>query len=65
VTRPRVLLADDHRMMAEGLKALLHDEFELVGIVEDGRAMIEAAEKLRPDVIVAESPCPTSTASRR
>jgi DNA-binding NarL/FixJ family response regulator len=37
VSRPRVLLADDHRMMAEGLKALLPDEFELVGIVEDGR----------------------------
>ncbi len=58
VTRPRVLLADDHRMMAEGLKALLHDEFELVGIVEDGRAMIEAAEKLRPDVIVADVTMP-------
>ena len=42
MTCPRVLLADDHRMMAEGLKALLHDEFELVGIVEHGRAMIEA-----------------------
>ncbi len=58
MTRPRVLLADDHRMMAEGLKALLHDEFELVGIVEDGRAMIEAAEKLRPDVIVADVTMP-------
>jgi DNA-binding NarL/FixJ family response regulator len=58
VTRPRVLLADDHRMMAEGLKALLHDEFELVGIVEDGRAMIEAAEKLRPDLIVADVTMP-------
>ena len=58
VTRPRVLLADDHRMMAEGLKALLHEEFELVGIVEDGRAMIEAAERLRPDVIVADVTMP-------
>jgi DNA-binding NarL/FixJ family response regulator len=58
VTRPRVLLADDHRMMAEGLKALLPDEFELVGIVEDGRAMIEAAERLRPDVIIADVAMP-------
>ena len=58
MTRPRVLLADDHRMMAEGLKALLHDEFELVGIVEDGRAMLEAAEELRPDVIVADVTMP-------
>ena len=55
---PRVLLADDHRMMAEGLKALLPDEFELVGIVEDGRAMVEAAERLRPDVIVADVAMP-------
>ena len=55
---PRVLLADDHRMMAEGLKALLPDEFELVGIVEDGRGMIEAAERLRPDVIIADVAMP-------
>jgi len=58
VSRPRVLLADDHRMVAEGLKALLTDEFELVGIVEDGRAMVEAAERLHPDVIVADVAMP-------
>ena len=58
VRRPRVLLADDHRMLAEGLKALLANEFELVGAVEDGRAMIEAAERLRPDVIVADVAMP-------
>jgi DNA-binding NarL/FixJ family response regulator len=58
VSRPRVLLADDHRMVAEGLKALLPDEFELVGVVEDGRAMVEAAEKLRPEVIVADIAMP-------
>lgn len=58
MSRPRVLLADDHRMVAEGLKSLLPDEFELVGVVEDGRAMVEAAEKLRPDVIVADIAMP-------
>jgi len=58
VSRPRVLLADDHRMVAEGLKSLLPDELELVGVVEDGRAMIEAAEELRPDVIVADITMP-------
>ena len=58
MSRPRVLLADDHRMMAEGLKALLPEEFELVGVVEDGRGMIEAAEKLRPEVIVADITMP-------
>lgn len=56
--RPRVLLADDHRMVAEGLKSLLSAEFELVGVVEDGRALVEAAQKLRPDVIVADITMP-------
>ena len=56
--RPRVLLADDHRLVAEGLKSLLSAEFELVGVVEDGRAMIEATRKLRPDVIVADITMP-------
>jgi DNA-binding NarL/FixJ family response regulator len=54
VKRARILLADDHRLMAEGLKRLLDPEFELVGIVEDGRALVEAAERLEPDVIVAD-----------
>jgi DNA-binding NarL/FixJ family response regulator len=51
-------LADDHRMVAEGLKGLLAEEFELVGIVEDGRAMVAAASKLRPDLIVADISMP-------
>ncbi|HWM29203.1 MAG TPA: response regulator transcription factor [Woeseiaceae bacterium] len=58
MTKPRVLLADDHRMVAEGLKGLLGEEFELVGIVEDGRAMVAEARKLRPDVIVADISMP-------
>jgi len=56
--RPRVLLADDHRLVAEGLKSLLSAEYELVGVVEDGRALIEAACQLRPDVIVADITMP-------
>src|SRR5262245_20907315 len=58
LSRPRVLLADDHRMVAEGLKSLLSAEFELVGVVEDGRALIEAARKTKPDVIVADITMP-------
>jgi len=58
MTKPRVLLADDHRMVAEGLKGLLVEEFEVVGIVEDGRALVAAARKLRPDVIVADISMP-------
>ena len=58
MTKPRVLLADDHRIVTEGLKGLLEEEFELVGIVEDGRAMVAAASKLRPDLIVADISMP-------
>ena len=56
--RPRVLLADDHKIVAEGLRRLLEPEFELVGIVEDGRALVAAAQKLNPDVIVADISMP-------
>jgi DNA-binding NarL/FixJ family response regulator len=53
-----VLIADDHRMMAEGLRRLLDPEFEVVGLVEDGQALVAAAAKLRPDVIVADITMP-------
>jgi DNA-binding NarL/FixJ family response regulator len=53
-----VLLADDHLMVAEALTSLLSPEFDLVGVVEDGRALLEAVEKLRPDVIVADVTMP-------
>ena len=56
--RPRVLLADDHRLVAEGIRSLLEPEFELVGVVEDGRALVDAARELRPDVIVADVSMP-------
>ena len=54
----RVLLADDHTIVAEGLRLLLEDEFDLVGIVGDGRAMLDAARKLSPDVVVADISMP-------
>jgi DNA-binding NarL/FixJ family response regulator len=56
--RPRVLLADDHTIVTEGLKNILETDFELVGTVEDGRAMLVAAEELKPDVIVADITMP-------
>jgi DNA-binding NarL/FixJ family response regulator len=55
---PRVLIADDHLMVAEALKSLLAAEFELVGVVEDGLALVEAARRLRPDLIVADVTMP-------
>ena len=56
--RPRVLLADDHKIVAEGLRSILEPEFEIVGTVEDGRALVEAAQKLNPDVIVVDISMP-------
>ncbi len=58
MTRARVLLADDHKIVAEGLRSLLEQDFELVGTVEDGRALIEAAQKLKSDVIVTDISMP-------
>lgn len=56
--KTRVLLAEDHTIVAEGLKSLLEDEFELVGMVSNGRALLDAAKRLKPDVIVADISMP-------
>lgn len=56
--RLRLVLADDHRIVAEGLRRLLEDEFDLVAVVENGREMLAAAEELKPDVIVADITMP-------
>src|SRR3954463_11624469 len=58
MTRPRILLADDHRIFVEGLRAMLCAEFELLGIAENGREMIEMAKNLQPDIIVADIAMP-------
>jgi DNA-binding NarL/FixJ family response regulator len=52
--RPRVLLADDHRLVVEACVALLEPECDVVGIVTDGRALLPKAIGLRPDVIVLD-----------
>jgi DNA-binding NarL/FixJ family response regulator len=56
--RPRVLLADDHAIVVDGLSSLLKDQFELVGTVADGSALIDAVRRLRPDVIVTDIAMP-------
>ena len=58
MTRPRVLLADDHTLLVDGLRSLLEPKCELVGTVEDGRALVEAAQKLHPDVILLDISMP-------
>jgi DNA-binding NarL/FixJ family response regulator len=56
--RPRVLLADDHLMLVEALKKVLEVEYDVVGSVGDGLALLNAAEKLRPDVVVLDIAMP-------
>ena len=56
--RPRVLLADDHALLLAAFERLLADQCEVVGVVSDGRALVDAAERLRPDVIVLDIAMP-------
>lgn len=56
--RPRVLLADDHTLVLEGLAQLIGIDFDLVGKVGDGRALLEAAHRLAPDVVVMDIAMP-------
>jgi len=58
MSRPRVLLADDHTMILAGLRSLLESDFDLVGTVEDGRALLDAALQLKPDVIMMDISMP-------
>jgi DNA-binding NarL/FixJ family response regulator len=57
--RSRILLADDHAMVVEGLVSILKSDFELVGTVSDGRELVASAEELVPDVIVADISMPS------
>ena len=54
MTRPRVLLADDHQMLAEALKSVVEPRCQVVGTVSDGRALLEAAARLQPDIVVLD-----------
>src|SRR5262249_54258256 len=54
----RVLLAEDHPTMADRLAELLCQEFDVVGIVSDGVALVQAARTLDPDVVVADISMP-------
>ena len=56
--RSRVLIADDHNLVAELCKRLLETEFDVVGVVSDGRAVVRAAGELRPDLVVLDIAMP-------
>ena len=57
--RPTILIADDHTIVAEGLVKLLSRRFDVVATVADGTALLEAAERFRPDIIVADLDMPS------
>jgi DNA-binding NarL/FixJ family response regulator len=52
--RARVVIADDHLLVAQACKRLLEPEFEVVGIVSNGRELMHAVEKLRPNVAILD-----------
>ena len=52
--RARILVADDHSIILAGVRSLVEPEWELVGVVGDGRSLVEAAQKLRPDLIIVD-----------
>ncbi len=54
----RVLLADDHAIVSQGLEALLQESFDLVGSVRDGRALVAAVSELKPDAVVTDISMP-------
>lgn len=56
--RPRVLIADDHKLIAELCKGLLEKEFDVVGTVSNGRELVRVASELKPDVIVVDIAMP-------
>jgi DNA-binding NarL/FixJ family response regulator len=56
--RSKVLVADDHVIVAEGLGSLLQSDFEVVGIVNDGRKLVETARQTRPDIVVSDIAMP-------
>ena len=58
MVRARILLADDHKAMRERVVHLLEDEFEILGAFEDGLAMVDAAERLKPDLCLLDISMP-------
>ncbi len=54
INRSRILIADDHNLVAELCKRLLETEFDVIGVVSDGRALVRSALALKPDVVVLD-----------
>ena len=59
MSRSSILIADDHQILAEGIRGLVEPEFQVVGVVADGRELLAAAAELKPDIIVADITMPS------
>ena len=59
MTRPRILIADDHQILAQGVRELLETDFNVIGIVADGRELLDVAQRELPDVIVVDITMPS------
>ena len=58
MTRPRVLLADDHSLILTGMRSILEPEFEVIGAVANGRAAVDQALRHRPDLLILDVTMP-------
>lgn len=58
MTRPRILLGDDHGLIIEGLRSLLMKEFDVVGIASNGRELVTETERLKPDAVLIDVSMP-------
>ena len=58
MTRPRILMADDHLMLLDAFKALLEPDYDVVGTVSDGRTLLEEFSRLNPDVVLLDVAMP-------
>jgi len=58
MSKPRVLLADDHTLVLDGFRKLLEDRCEIVGVAEDGRTLLRMAQELQPDIITLDISMP-------
>ncbi|MGH7648202.1 MAG: response regulator transcription factor, partial [Gemmatimonadaceae bacterium] len=56
--RPRLMLADDHSLLCEGLRGILEPDNEVIGIVHDGREVVAAVQRLEPDLVMLDISLP-------
>ena len=56
--KTRILLGDDHALILDGIRAILQVQYEVVGQAQDGKALVDAAERLKPDVVILDISMP-------